>query len=172
MSIFEESPNSIKYRKSKKKIQDQEDGDKVFMITVKEVIEKKENGQIISKPSNNNPMYPTTPKNKEESKDMQIKAYLGEDNYKTQLAFKARTSNFFIKVVEECRMLSRTIHHLYLHLGSNYRKVSYFLQLMIHDISTDPILIKQILLGDQNLAVDITFLTPQYLFDSLFLGTG
>jgi len=74
-----------------------------------------------------------------EKKDNQILAVLGEDN--TEIALKVKTQNFLTKVVKECRTLSRTIHHLCVHLGSNYRKVSDAITIMTQQVSTDPDLI-------------------------------
>jgi hypothetical protein len=156
ISIFQHSPSSLKYSRSKKKVEERTMNDRLYTITVKELVERRNTQE--------------SAKNGSILQQNQVNAYLG--SHESKIALNAKKEIFFTKVVEECRTLSRTIHHLYLHLGSNYRKVSHFIQVIIHDISTDPNLIKQILLGDQNLAMDITFLTPQYLFDSLFLGTG
>lgn len=122
--IFEKNSNTEKYIRQPNK-SNTDANNRAFIVAVKEMVNKQPSNEL--------------QKAVVEKKDNQILAYLGEDN--TEIALKVKTQNFLTKVVEECRTLSRTIHHLYLHLGSSYGKVSDAITLMIQQISTDPDLI-------------------------------
>jgi len=79
---------------------------------------------------------------------------------------------FFLHVREICIAISRSLYYLYKSLGSNYKKVSQFISGLIEEIISEKDIMKGILLGEQNLAVEIELLNPQYIFDCLFIGTA
>ena len=148
----------------------------------KKVIEVVENAE-----SKNSPSDRTKAKNQQEelqkkAKEHRISYYIygkGEKQLKTEESEsgtdsanrRVKTRDFLVLTREVCSKLSQAIYHLYRNLGSNYKLVSSYLLNAVRKISSNPELITQILLGERNLAVEITFLTPTYFFESLFLGT-
>lgn len=91
-----------------------------------------------------------------------------EDPDKLSVRARIKIEEYLKTVQEMCRKLSSTIFHLYLHLGSNYISVSNLLNKFIREIPTNTH-IKFVILGDYDLAIDIQYLSPLYLYTSLFI---